>query len=163
MKYALMFLVVVVAVVVSIVVIGMFTAKDHEISMARTYNASVKTIYGLVRNYDKYPKWRTGVKSMTRDGATRYIEESGHGKIPYRIVDDLENSRVVSSIDDATLPFSGTWTFEITEQGGKTQLRITERGSVPNPLMRFFSAYVFSHERTIRTYLDDVARQVDVR
>nr|WP_315393086.1 SRPBCC family protein [uncultured Duganella sp.] len=161
MKYALMVLGMVLAVGISIAVVGMCTAKDHETSMARDYNASAKTVYALVRNYEDYPKWRTGVKSMARDGELRYIEESGHGKIPYRIVEERENAHMVSRIDDATLPFSGTWTFDIAEQDGKTQLRITERGSVPNPIWRFFSAYVFSHEKTVRTYLEDVARQID--
>jgi hypothetical protein len=161
MKYASLFLGVILAVGIFITVVGMCTAKDHETSMARAYNVPVKTVYDLVRNYEEYPKWRTGVKSMTRDGVARYVEESAHGKIPYRIVEELVNSRLISRIDDANLPFSGTWTFEISEQNGKAQLRITERGSVPNPIMRFFSAHVFSHERTIRTYLEDVARKVD--
>lgn len=163
MKYALVFLGVVLAVGILITVVGMFTAKGHETSMARSYSAPVKTVYDLVRNYEEYPKWRTGVKSMTRDGVARYVEESAHGKIPYRIVEELANSHLVSKIDDANLPFSGTWTFEVSEQNGKALLRITERGSVPNPIMRFFSAYVFSHERTIRTYLEDVARKVDAK
>lgn len=163
MKYALVSVGLFLAVGIFITVVGVCTAKDHETSMTQSYDAPAKTIYELVRNYEDYPKWRTGVKSMTRDGAARYVEESAHGKIPYRIVEELPNSRLVSKIDDANLPFSGTWTFEVSEQNGKTQLRITERGSVPNPVMRFFSAYVFSHERTIRTYLEDVARKVDAK
>lgn len=163
MKYALVFLGVILAVGIVITVVGMCTARDHETSMTRAYNAPVKAVYDLVRNYEEYPKWRTGVKSMTRDGAARYIEESAHGKIPYQIVEELADTRLVSRIDDANLPFSGTWTFEVSEQNGKAQLRITERGSVPNPIMRFFSAYVFSHERTIRAYLEDVARKVEAK
>jgi hypothetical protein len=97
---------------------------------------------------------------MARDDEARYIEESAHGKIPYKIVEENFNSRLVARIDDATLPFSGTWTFEINGKDGAAQLRITERGSVPNPLMRFFSTYVFSNAKTIRTYLDDVAKKV---
>lgn len=161
MKYALMSVAAIVAVAILITIVGMCTARDHETSMTRVYNAPLGKVYELVRNYEAYPGWRTGVKSMSKDGADRYVEESAHGRIPYRITEQIANSRVVSRIDDATLPFSGTWTFDISGTDGATQLTITERGSVPNPLMRFFSAYVFSHEKTIRTYLDDVARKLD--
>ena len=101
MKYALVFLGVILAVGIVITVVGMCTARDHETSMTRAYNAPVKAVYDLVRNYEEYPKWRTGVKSMTRDGAARYVEESAHGKIPYQIVEELADTRLVSRIDDA--------------------------------------------------------------
>ncbi len=160
MKYALVLFGVVLAIGLLITIIGMCTARDHETSLAQTYGVPVATLYALVRDYEKYPTWRTGVKSMMRDGDARYIEESAHGKIPYKIIEESINSRLVARIDDASLPYSGTWTYDITGRDGAAQLRITERGSVPNPLMRFFSTYVFSNEKTIRTYLDDVARKV---
>jgi hypothetical protein len=160
MKYALLLFGLILAIGLLITIIGMCTARDHETSLAQTYDVPVATLYALVRDYEKYPQWRSGVKSMTRDGEARYIEESVNGKIPYKLVEETANSRLVARIDDAGLPFSGTWTYEISGRDGAAQLRITERGSVPNPLMRFFSTYAFSHEKTIRTYLDDVARKV---
>jgi len=163
MKYVLGLFGVILAIGIVVTIIGMCTARDHETSLAQTYDAPVATIYALVRDYEKYPNWRTGVKSMARDGDARYIEESAHGKIPYRIVEENINSRLVAKIDDASLPFSGTWTYEVSGKDGAAQLRITERGSVPNPLMRFFSTYVFSNEKTIRIYLDDVAKKVTAK
>jgi uncharacterized membrane protein len=160
MKYALLLFGLIFAIGLILTIIGMCTARDHETSLAQTYDAPVATLYALVRDYEKYPQWRSSVKSMTRDGEARYIEESANGKIPYKIIEETANTRLVASIDDPSLPFSGTWTYDITGRDGAAQLRITERGSVPNPLMRFFSTYVFSHEKTIRTYLDDVARRV---
>jgi len=138
---------------------GMLAPKDHQLSLSRDYPVPVSTIYQLVRNYEAYPSWRTGIKSMQKDGDLRYIEESGHGKIPYRIIEDKGSQVIISKIDGPDLPFSGTWTFEFSDMNGQSRLRITEAGSVPNPLMRFFATYVFSHEKTMRTYLDDVERK----
>lgn len=159
MKFALLSLTIIVLMGIVIVVMGMLAPKDHQLSLSQDYPVPASTLYQLVRNYEAYPGWRTGIKSMQRDGELRYIEESRHGKIPYRIIEDQPDTRIVSRIDDPDLPFSGTWTFEISGNHGSSQLRITEAGSVPNPLMRFFATYVFSHEKTMRTYLDDVERK----
>lgn len=160
MKFALITVAVVTLVVVVVFVVGAMTPKDHQLSLSQDYPVPAATLYQLVRNYEAYPGWRTGVKSMQRDGDLRYIEESSHGKIPYKIIEDQTNKRVVAKIDDASLPFSGTWTFEISDHHGNSQLRITETGSVPNPLMRFFATYVFSPEKTMRTYLADVTSKL---
>lgn len=159
MKFAMIAVSVIVVIALIIFTMGMLAPKDHRLSLIQDYPIPVTSLYQLVRDYEAYPGWRTGIKSMQKDGELRYIEESGHGKIPYRIIEDKTNLLIVSKIDDPALPFSGTWTFEFSDKNGHSQLRITEAGSVPNPLMRFFATYVFSHEKTMRTYLDDVERK----
>ncbi|MES2038725.1 MAG: hypothetical protein V4495_12910 [Pseudomonadota bacterium] len=159
MKFAMIAISVIVVLALIIFTMGMLAPKDHKLSLSQEYPVPVTKLYELVRYYEAYPNWRTGIKSMQKDGELRYIEESGHGKIPYRIIEDKSNQLIVSKIDDPDLPFSGTWTFEFSDKSGNSQLRITEAGSVPNPLMRFFATYVFSHEKTLRTYLDDVERK----
>lgn len=159
MKFAMIAVSVIVVIAAIVFTMGMLAPRDHKLSLTQDYPVPVTSLYQLVRDYEAYPGWRTGIKSMQKDGELRYIEESGHGKIPYRIIEDKINLLIVSKIDDPTLPFSGTWTFEFSDKNGHSQLRITEAGSVPNPLMRFFATYVFSHEKTMRTYLDDVERK----
>lgn len=159
MKFAMIAVSVIVVIGLIIFTMGMLAAKDHKLSLSRDYPIPVTSLYQLVRDYEAYPGWRTGIKSMQKDGELRYIEESAHGKIPYRIIEDTGNQLIISKIDDPSLPFSGTWTFEFSDKNGHSQLRITEAGSVPNPLMRFFATYVFSHEKTMQTYLDDVERK----
>ncbi|MBI3726715.1 MAG: hypothetical protein HY254_00110 [Burkholderiales bacterium] len=159
MKFAMIAAAVIFVIAAIVFTMGMLAPKDHELSLSQDYPVPVSALYQLVRDYEAYPGWRTDIKSMQKDGELRYIEESGHGKIPYRIIEDKINQLIVSKIDDPNLPFSGTWTFEFSDKNGHSQLRITEAGSVPNPLMRFFATYVFSHEKTMRTYLDDVERK----
>ncbi len=159
MKFALVAAGIILLLGLIVFTMGMLTPKDHKLSLSQDYPVPVGTLYQLVRDYEAYPHWRTGIKTMQKDGELRYIEESGHGKIPYRIIEDKAGQLMVSKIDDPSLPFSGTWTFEFIDKNGNSELRITEAGSVPNPLMRFFATYVFSHEKTMRTYLDDVDRK----
>ena len=56
-------------------------------------------------------------------------------------------------IADPDLPFGGTWTYELKPDGGGTQLVITERGEVYNPIFRFMSRFVFSHTATMERFV----------
>src|SRR4051794_21438062 len=85
--------------------LGKSSPVEHEASLAQMYMASPETIYRLVRNIEGYPGWRTGVTAVSRDEQGRYVEESKHGKIPYVVVEDEPNARLVTRIDGAALPF----------------------------------------------------------
>ncbi|MBK7858040.1 MAG: hypothetical protein IPJ65_05325 [Archangiaceae bacterium] len=50
-------------------------------------------------------------------------------------------------------PFGGTWTYELSPDGGGTRLEITERGEVYHPVFRFLSRYVFGHTATLDGFL----------
>jgi hypothetical protein len=64
--------------------------------------------------------------------------------------------RLVTRIADQSLPFGGTWTYELTPAGSGTRLTITEHGTVFNPVFRFMSRFVFGHAATIERFLKDI-------
>ena len=59
-----------------------------------------------------------------------------------------------------SLPFGGSWTYELIPTAGGTMLRITEDGEVYNPLFRFISRFVLGHYKSIDQYLDDLERRL---
>ena len=142
------------------VALGARTPRDHVATLSRTYGVPARALYELLRDEQAYPAWRSGVRAVKQESAQRYVEYTRHGAIPYRILEDAPYRRLVVAIDDPKLPFAGTWTFDIVEDAGCSQLRITEHGSVANPLVRFFARYVMGEERTIRTYLADVGKRL---
>ncbi|MFZ6876298.1 hypothetical protein ACO0LF_29905 [Undibacterium sp. Di27W] len=156
MKFVLIGLGIIASIALIVFTMGMLAPRDHRLTLSQSYPVPAATLYELVRNFEAYPDWRTGIKSMQKDGELRFIEESGNGKIAYLIIEDQPNTLIISKIDDPKLPFSGSWTFEIKETNGSSELRVTEAGSVPNAFVRFFATYIFSHEKTMRTYLADV-------
>ena len=62
-------------------------------------------------------------------------------------------------IADDTLPFGGTWTYELAPEGAGTRLTITEDGVVRNVVFRFLSRWVFSHTATLEKYLRALGRK----
>lgn len=104
-----------------------------------------------------FPRWRKDVKSVEIVGRTAagpvWHERSGDGAITYETVERVPERRLVSRISDRSLPFGGTWTFDLTPTLSGTRLTIREDGEVSNPVFRFASRFILGHDATIRKYL----------
>lgn len=154
----------IVAVVMLIVAIGYSLPVEHRASREATFKASPEAIFALITTVDSFPSWRADVKSAevlpSPDGKQRFREVSGDGTIAYVVESSEPNRRLVTRIDDRSLPFGGTWTYEIVPAGNdRTTLRIVEDGEVYNPLFRFVSRFVMGHDTTINKYLAAVGRR----
>ena len=157
-------------IVASLVVLGIvITAIGYMLPQAHSVSRSVRlplppdATYVLLSDVDKYPSWRPGVKSVTRqpdyEGKPAWTEDVGGDKIPLRFERMERPSTLVARIADPSLPFGGTWTYRIAPDGGGSIVSITEDGEVYNPIFRFMSRFVFGHAAT----LDEFARNLEAR
>ena len=69
----------------------------------------------------------------------------------------------MTRIADRSLPFGGTWTYEITAEAGGSALRITEEGEVYNVIFRFMARFVFGYTATMEGVLRDAGRRFGER
>lgn len=74
------------------------------------------------------------------------------------MTEDVPGRRFTSIIADPSLPYGGSWTISLHPRGAATNVRIDEHGTVRSPVFRFVSAIILGHERTLRKYLDNLAR-----
>jgi hypothetical protein len=95
------------------------------------------------------------------NGRPRFREVGSQGAITYRVEAMEPPSRLVTRIADPSLPFGGTWTFEIRRQGSDTELTITEDGEVYNPIFRFMSKVIVSPTATIEKYQENLKKRVE--
>jgi hypothetical protein len=79
--------------------------------------------------------------------------------VPVETVESRPPHKLVSRIADPTLPFGGTWTYDIARTGDGATLTITEDGFVTSPIFRFVAKFVMGHHATIDTYLTNVAKK----
>lgn len=166
MKILLLTLAALVALVLAVVLIGGSLPVKHRASRQITVRADPESLFALVANVAAYPSWRPGVKRIEvepdadRQRLPRFREFGADGEIPFEITELEPDRRMVTRIADATLPFGGAWTYEISPAHGGSALRITEDGEVYNPVFRFVSRFVMGHNRTIDRYLKDVATKL---
>jgi hypothetical protein len=89
-----------------------------------------------------------------------FREVDDHGAINYRVEAWEPGRRFVTRIADSSLPYGGSWTFDLRPVEGGTELTITEDGEVYNPIFRFMSLFFFSATATIERYQADVLKRL---
>ena len=161
MKIVLIVLGALVAIVLLVVLIGWSLPVKHRASRHATYPVtSPESLYAAITSVEAFPTWRSKVASVEQvaspTGARSYRETGSDGAILYVVDEDVAPRRLITRIADPSLPFGGTWTFELSPNASGSTLRITEDGEVYNPVYRFMSAYVFGHHATIDSYLTDL-------
>lgn len=164
MKIVFIVLGALVAIVLLVVLVGWSLPVKHRASRQATYpTTSPESLYAAITNVEAFPTWRSKVASVERvaspTGVRSYRETGSDGAILYVVDEEVPSRRLVSRIADPSLPFGGTWTFQLSPNASGTILRITEDGEVYNPVYRFMSAFVFGHHATIDTYLTDLGKR----
>ena len=79
------------------------------------------------------------------------------GEMPLETVEAVAPQRLVRKIGPG-LPFGGTWTYELTPEGGGTQLKITEDGEVYNPIFRVVGKFM-DQTATITGFMTGLAKK----
>ncbi len=78
--------------------------------------------------------------------------------VNYEVTESVPNRKLVTRIADKNLPYGGSWTYEITPDGGGSILRITENGEVYNIVFRFVSRFIMGHTATIDAGLKELGK-----
>jgi polyketide cyclase/dehydrase/lipid transport protein len=114
-------------------------------------------VWRALTDVASYPSWRSRLKRVeVLDGEPerpRWREFGSDGKITFEVVEAEPPRRLVTRIVDDELPFGGSWTYRLEQDGDGCRLAVTEDGEVYNVFFRFMSRYVFGHTTTIDGYL----------
>lgn len=160
MRYLLITAAALGAVVAIVLLVGWSLPVKHRATCEATFKTSPQVLYKLITDVDRFPEWRSSVKRIEHvsdsAGRRRFREVGSDGTILYDIESAVPDQRLVTRIADRSLPFGGSWTYELMPRGDSTSLRITEDGEVYNPIFRFVSRFIFGHTATIEKYLADV-------
>jgi Polyketide cyclase / dehydrase and lipid transport len=158
-RIALVILGALVILIAIVTIIGYSLPKAHVASRDRTLAATPERLFATLQEVEKFPQWRSDVKSvevLARTPALRWREHGSNGAMTFEVQDVRPPMRLVGRIADTSLAFGGSWTYAFQPEGTGTRLSITENGEVYNPIFRFMSRFVFGHTATIDRYLADL-------
>lgn len=140
--------------IIIIVLVGAMLPKQHTATRSAIVKATPEQVFALISGPQD---WRTDLKNYS------YFDESGrhmiretdtHGQaITYEIVQSQPPTLLKRRIADKSLPFGGSWTWQIQPRGSDSNVTITEDGEVYNPVFRFVSKFIMGHTRTLDIYL----------
>jgi uncharacterized protein YndB with AHSA1/START domain len=155
----------VIGLMVIVLIVGWSLPVAHRASRSVALHASPETVFNLISRPADFPSWRSDVRSVdilpSEAGHSLFRENGKGGLILFRVESVVPNRQLITRIADKSLPFGGTWTYDIEPNGATTTLRITEDGEVYNPLFRFVSRFVIGHGATVDRYLGDVRRHLE--
>jgi uncharacterized protein YndB with AHSA1/START domain len=165
MKWILIVLGALVALVVVIVAIGYALPVKHVASRQARLRQPPDKVFAVITNVEEFPAWRPSVKRVellpAHDGRPRFREIGSDGSILFETDSVVAGKRLVNRIADPSLPFGGRWTYDLAPDGSGTLLTITENGEVYNPVFRFVSRFIMGHTRTIDQFLTDLSKRLE--
>lgn len=164
MKWALIILGSIAALIALIALVGALLPRDHVATLTARIAAPPAAVWTAITDPASFPKWRADVMKVDLLPATAtgpsWREHSRHGAITM-VVDLAEPPRkMIGRIADEGLPFGGKWIYEIEPDGeAASRVTITEAGSVYNPIFRFISRFIMGHTASIDGYLRALGRK----
>ena len=100
---------------------GLALPQGHRASRTVNLAAEPATVFAAISDFARYPDWRSDVKKIEVEGGpgqgALVREHNTSGTIPYRVEVLSPPSRMVMRIADPSLPFGGTWTYELRAEG----------------------------------------------
>jgi uncharacterized protein YndB with AHSA1/START domain len=163
MRWLLVILAAVAGVVLLVVVVGMLLPKEHTARSHATINAPPDSVWRALTDVAAFPAWRDDVSRVemlpSANGRKGWREIGKHGAITFEESAADPPRRLVARIADPTLPFGGSWTYDVASEAAGSRVTITEDGVVHNPVFRFMSRFVFGHHATQEAYLRALGRK----
>lgn len=138
-------------------VVGYSLPVKHVASRSLEVAAPPERVWNAITDVASMPQWRAGLKSaeilrQTPAGPV-WQEVSGDGTVVYETIESVPHRRLVTRIAGKSLPFGGSWTYDLHPTGSGTRLTIREDGEVYNPVFRLVSKFFIGHHATLDKYL----------
>ena len=167
LKWLLLVVLALVAVVVVIAAIGYLLPQAHVAARTAHYRHAPDAVFDVISRVGDGASWRPDLKRVEllppEHGRVRFREVGGSGAITFEVAETSRPTKMVTRIADPDQPFGGTWTFELTPDGAGTRLTITEHGEIYNPIFRTLARFVFGYTSTLDAYLAALTRELDRR
>lgn len=152
------------ALVVLLALVGACLPRGHVATSAVRLKAAPDDVWSVAADLARWPEWAPAVKAMERlpdvDGKPAWTMRSRHGATPTVVETFDPPRRLVTRITDDSLPYGGSWIWEIAPDGAGSRVAITEDGFVKNPVFRALATLVFGHHATQEAYLRALAKRL---
>ncbi len=154
--------------VLVIVFIGIAFAIGYALPSHTTHTRTIaikqmpEAVFALLADVQGMPKWNRHMEKVEMlppvDGreATR---QTFQGNMVMTIIttESVPPSHLVRTMGDASGPFSGSWTYDISPTSDSSKIALTEQSDVKNPIARLMMR-IFGPTKYVDDHLSDLAQ-----
>lgn len=145
--------------------LGRALPERHTARVSVVLPADRAKVWAIITDYPGMAAWWPAVKGIRTqihaNGEVWTWNKDSHGnEIAFRTKEEQAPAKLVREIVGEDLPFGGTWTMELAEQGGQTRLTITEDGFVKPPFFRAMMQYVIGSDKTLKDFAANLEKKV---
>jgi uncharacterized protein YndB with AHSA1/START domain len=143
--------------------IGASLPADHAFSRSLIISKPPEAVWAVISDFAAQPSWRPQLRSMDRlpdqDGLEAWRVTGSNGEsMTMLVVESVPSRRLVNLYRNTQASGDTSWIFEIQPVAQDSQVTLTERVRVEQPLSRFFLRYV-SRSRSANQYLAALAKK----
>jgi uncharacterized protein YndB with AHSA1/START domain len=158
MKWVLIVIGGLAALVVLMALIGAFVSRDHRATSTISLRQAPDGVWKVVRDIGGAPAWFSAMEKSERlpdrDGREVWHQKMSGFDVPIIVLESAPPGRLVTQIDPAAGgAFGGTWTYELAPDSTGTRISVTEAGWISNPIFRFMSRFLFGYYGALDKYL----------
>ena len=141
--------------------VGWLRPADHTAACRAVLRTQPEEVWKRVAAIEEWPEWVSAFESIRprpdRDGHPAYEVATEFGDAELVVEERDEGGAMRTFLDGGS--FRGRWTWELVEVPAGSQLTITERGTVDNPLLRGLMMFTDPHA-SMRGFLEDLGREL---
>lgn len=161
MQWLIGILVVLVGLILLILLIGWMLPVNHKATAHGWFDSSPNEVWNAAINVREYETWRSGLKHLeVHEDGTWTETDAQNTTITFGVIEESKNEKLVVKILN-DLPFGGTWTYKLTEEGNGCRVDITEDGQVYNVIFRFVSHFFMDQSATMKQYIQDLKHHLE--
>lgn len=143
--------------------IGLRLPKTHVAASRMRLPASRDEVWDTVVDFAAYPAWRPGLARVEAgpdiNGLPTWFEYCGARiKVQLQFAEFEPKTRLATCLVGERMPIFGAWAYTFSTDGDETLLTITESDKIYNPLLRFFSQFIFPHHAAMDVFLIALSR-----
>lgn len=164
MKWLIIGVAAVIALVALMALVGAFLPRDHRATSTITLRQPPDSVWQAVRDLGGVTAWwremTESVRLPDKDGHEAWRQKVGGFNMPLVVLESQPPRRLVTKVDSpAGAAFGGTWTYELTPDSGGTRISVTEAGWIANPIFRFMSRFLFGYYGSLDGYLKALGKR----
>jgi len=142
---------------VGLYLLGRAQPERHSATITFTLPRARPAVWVALTDYASLPQWWPAVRAVrfeTRaSGEVITWNKDAHGKeIGFRTREEKAPAKLVREIVGDDLPFGGTWTYELAEDGPGTRVTLTEDGFIKPPFFRGVARLFMKPDGTMRDF-----------